>query len=66
MANGAVGTKLWPKNHLTGFPGETGAKERACVCASSIRMEGDVAQMVERPLSMREVQGSIPCFSTIF
>lgn len=26
--------------------------------------EGDVAQMVERPLSMREVQGSIPCFST--
>jgi hypothetical protein len=25
---------------------------------------GDVAQMVERSLSMREVQGSIPCFST--
>jgi len=25
---------------------------------------GDVAQLVERPLSMREVQGSIPCIST--
>ena len=25
---------------------------------------GDVAQMVERSLSMREVQGSIPCFSS--
>ena len=24
---------------------------------------GDVSQMVERSLSMREVQGSIPCFS---
>jgi hypothetical protein len=27
---------------------------------------GDVAQMVERLLSMQEAQGSIPCFSTIF
>jgi hypothetical protein len=26
-------------------------------------LHGDVAQMVERSLSMREVQGSIPCFS---
>ena len=25
---------------------------------------GDVAQMVERSLSMREVRGSIPCIST--
>jgi uncharacterized protein YpiB (UPF0302 family) len=25
--------------------------------------KGDVAQMVERSLSMREVQGSTPCFS---
>lgn len=25
--------------------------------------KGDVAQMVERPLCMREVQGSIPCIS---
>ena len=25
---------------------------------------GDVAQMVERVLSMHEAQGSIPCFST--
>jgi hypothetical protein len=27
------------------------------------RNNGDVAQMVERSLSMREVQGSTPCFS---
>ena len=27
---------------------------------------GDVAQMVERMLSMHEAQGSIPCFSTFF
>ncbi|PRP85406.1 hypothetical protein PROFUN_06952 [Planoprotostelium fungivorum] len=27
---------------------------------------GDVAQMVEHSLSMRGVQGSIPCFSTSF
>ena len=27
---------------------------------------GDVAQMVERTLSMREAQGSIPWFSTLF
>ena len=27
---------------------------------------GDVAQMAERPLSMREVRGSIPCFSKLF
>jgi hypothetical protein len=27
---------------------------------------GDVAQMVERLLSMQEAQGSIPCFSTLF
>ena len=27
---------------------------------------GDVAQMVERLLSMQEAQGSIPCFSTFF
>ncbi len=26
---------------------------------------GDVAQMVERSLCMREVQGSMPCISTI-
>ncbi len=26
--------------------------------------EGDVAQMVERSLSMREVRGSIPCISS--
>ena len=26
-------------------------------------VNGDVAQMVERSLSMREVQGSTPCFS---
>jgi hypothetical protein len=28
--------------------------------------QGDVAQMVERMLSMHEAQGSIPCFSTFF
>ena len=27
---------------------------------------GDVAQMVERSLCMREVQGSIPCISNLF
>ena len=27
---------------------------------------GDVAQMVERPLCMREVRGSIPRISTLF
>ena len=27
--------------------------------------KGGVAQMVERSLSMREVQGSIPCISTL-
>ena len=27
-------------------------------------VSGDVAQMVERSLSMREVRGSIPCIST--
>jgi hypothetical protein len=27
---------------------------------------GDVAQMVERSLSMREVRGSIPCISKFF
>ena len=29
-------------------------------------IKGDVAQMVERSLSMREVRGSIPRISTIF
>ena len=28
--------------------------------------DGDLAQMVERTLSMREAQGSIPWFSTLF
>ena len=28
-------------------------------------MSGDVAQMVERALSMREVMGSMPIFSTL-
>ena len=32
------------------------------LCQSSC--SGDVAQMVERSLSMREVRGSIPCIST--
>ena len=30
----------------------------------SIRIKGDLAQMVERVLSMHEAQGSIPWFST--
>ena len=34
------------------------------LCMTKVYRNGDVAQMVERPLSMREVQGSIPCFST--
>jgi len=33
------------------------------MCVVCIALYGDVAQMVERSLSMREVQGSIPCFS---
>ena len=28
--------------------------------------QGDVAQMVERSLRMREAQGSIPCCSTVY
>ena len=32
----------------------------------SLQKVGDVAQMVERMLSMHEAQGSIPCFSTRF
>ncbi len=45
-----------------------GSRSEVCLplvegCRCSDR-NGDVAQMVERPLSMREVQGSIPCFST--
>ena len=35
------------------------------VCGSDDRT-GDVAQMVERSLSMREVLGSIPSFSTSY
>ena len=33
-------------------------------CFGSPSTDGDVAQMVERSLSMREVRGSIPCIST--
>ena len=35
-------------------------------CIFLIHILGDVAQMVERVLSMHEAQGSIPCFSTFF
>ncbi|PRP80064.1 hypothetical protein PROFUN_10747 [Planoprotostelium fungivorum] len=35
-------------------------------CAKASQHVGDVAQMVEHSLSMRGVQGSIPCFSTPF
>ena len=34
------------------------------VITSSMDICGDVAQMVERSLSMREVRGSIPCISS--
>ena len=41
-----------------------GAKRKVCVWVECVFCcPGDVAQMVERSLSMREVQGSIPCFS---
>ena len=40
-----------------------GSKWNKMLLASVI---GDVAQMVERMLSMHEAQGSIPCFSTFF
>ena len=36
-----------------------------CRCAL-VNQSGGVAQMVERTLSMREAQGSIPCSSTLF
>ena len=36
-----------------------------CHCAL-VNQSGGVAQMVERTLSMREAQGSIPCSSTLF
>ena len=32
----------------------------------SLRISGDVAQMVERALRMREVKGSMPFFSIFF
>ena len=38
-------------------------KRRGVVVEQVDCCPGDVAQMVERSLSMREVQGSIPCFS---
>ena len=34
-----------------------------CQSRASTYKKGGVAQMVERSLSMREVQGSIPCIS---
>ena len=42
------------------------SKKERLVCSTPYLIQvykGDVAQMVERALSMREVQGSIPCFS---
>ena len=37
-----------------------------CILVEQVyRCREDVAQMVERSLSMREVQGSTPCFSTM-
>ena len=41
----------------------TKCEEDSCL---RIAYPGDVAQMVERLLSMQEAQGSIPCFSTFF
>ena len=40
-------------------------QSRLCVVVEQVDCcPGDVDQMVERTLSMREVQGSIPCFSS--
>jgi hypothetical protein len=40
---------------------------RTCAFVPEIQpTAGGVAQMVERPLCMREAQGSIPCSSTLF
>lgn len=36
------------------------------VSGQRVPVDGDVAQMVERMLSMHEAQGSIPCFSSFF
>jgi hypothetical protein len=53
---GGVGLLLWWVCCCCGFV--------VIVVEQVCRYPGDVAQMVERSLSMREVQGSIPCFST--
>jgi hypothetical protein len=37
-----------------------------CFINVKIKQKGDVAQMVERSLSMREALGSTPSFSTTF
>ena len=40
-------------------------QSRLCIAVEQLdRCPGDVAQMVERSLSMRAVQGWIPCFSS--
>ena len=36
------------------------------ICIPLITVCGELAQMVERPLRMREVPGSIPGFSSMF
>ena len=54
---------------LTGeLHGETLVIEKRLkgILKSSVYRHGDVAQMVERPLSMREVLGSMPSFSNFF
>lgn len=42
------------------------ASSPSLVCNVQRRFDGSVAQMVERSLSMRQVQGSMPCISTLF
>ncbi len=56
---------LWnPPNHFKLNRGQAQPCSIMGVRGSACKQHGDVAQMVERMLSMHEAQGSIPCFST--
>ena len=52
--------------HIFCFSHNQGIKKRMHVMKSQTITDGGVAQMVERTLSMREAQGSIPCYSIFF
>ena len=57
--------RSYPSGHGAGLEIQWAlpAQVRILPIASFAKRRGGVAQMVERSLSMREVQGSIPCIS---